>query len=290
MRFTARTRFTGGAALAGVVGRPIGGSLSPAIHNAWLEAAGLDAVYVPFEAAEGRFEAFLEGLRGVVRGLNVTAPFKTRAFAAADSAEPAARRAGAANVLVFSRDGAIEACNTDGLGVLRALASQAPALRLTGARVAVVGAGGAARGAAASLLEAGAAQVRLVGRDLESARATAGVLGDGARAWPWSRMADAFEGAELMINATPLGGDRARPLEAPLERLASRAVVMDMVYRPLRTALLADAQRLGLTTVDGLAMLVGQAELSFAALFGQAPPATVDARAAALEAALGAVE
>ncbi|MET0336142.1 MAG: shikimate dehydrogenase, partial [Caulobacter sp.] len=106
---------TGAALVAGVCGQPITHSLSPVLHNAWIEAAGLDAAYVPFAPAEGRFEAFINGLRGgVIRGLNITIPFKERALALADDASDVARRAGASNLLLFRRDGTIFADNTDG--------------------------------------------------------------------------------------------------------------------------------------------------------------------------------
>ena len=149
-------RITASGVVAGVVGRPIGHSLSPLLHNSWLDATGLDAVYVAFSPAEDRFAAFVEGLRGgVIRGLNVTLPFKEKALAVADEASSLAHAAGAANLLLFHGDGRIEARNTDGEGLLYAFARQAPALRLTDGAVAIIGAGGAAKGAVASLSAAG---------------------------------------------------------------------------------------------------------------------------------------
>ncbi len=124
MKLTAATR------LAGVVGQPIRHSLSPVLHNAWLEAAGLDGAYVAFSVAPERFSAFVEGFRGgSLAGLNVTLPFKTDALAAADRVSPRARAAGAANVLVFEADGSVSADNTDGEGLLYAFARQAPGFR-----------------------------------------------------------------------------------------------------------------------------------------------------------------
>jgi shikimate dehydrogenase len=117
---------TGATRVAGVVGHPIAHSLSPVLHNAWLEAAGIDGVYVPLEVEEAGFGKFIEGLRATSwAGLNVTLPFKRDALTAADNAHMRARRAQAANLLVF-RDGRITADNTDGLGLLVAFAEQAP--------------------------------------------------------------------------------------------------------------------------------------------------------------------
>ena len=275
---------TGAARVGGVVGAPVAHSLSPLIHNAWLEAAGIDGAYVPFAVQEDGFEAFVRGMRGgVVAGVNVTAPFKERALAAADVADDAAQAAGAANLLLFRADGTATARNTDGLGLVAALARQAPALQLAGARAALIGAGGAARGAAPVLLQAGLAELRIVNRTFRRARDLAAALGPAARAYPWEALEEAVDGADLVVNATSSAGDA---LDVPWRAARRGAVAMDMVYRPLRTAFLAEAAKQGLATVDGLEMLIGQARPTFEALFGAPPPEHVDVRGLAL-AALG---
>ena len=141
-----RQGITGATVVAGVVGSPITHSLSPLIHNAWIEMAQIDAVYVAFSPPTDAFRAFAEGLRGgVIRGLNVTLPFKVDALNVADHvAEPAAQ-AGAANLLIFNPDGSITADNTDGLGLLGALAAQAPGFDPRLGPAVILGAGGAAR-------------------------------------------------------------------------------------------------------------------------------------------------
>lgn len=274
-------RITGAAAVAGIVGAPVAHSLSPLLHNAWLEAAGLDGAYVPFAIGEGGLEGFVDGMRGgAVVGVNVTAPFKERALAAADIADEAAQAAGAANLLLFRTDGVVAARNVDGLGLLAALAEQAPRLQLDGAVVVLIGAGGAARGAAVTLLQAGAAEVRVVNRTFERARGLVAGLGEAASAWPWESLGEVMAAADLVVNATSRAADEA-PLEAPWSDARKDAVAMDMTYRPLRTPFLREAAARGLTTVDGLAMLIGQARPSFEALYG-APPPDMDVRATAL--------
>lgn len=274
---------TGAATVAGVVGAPVTHSLSPLIHNAWIAAAGLDALYAPFAPPEAGFEAFIQGLRGgAIRGLNVTVPFKQAALALATQASARARRAGAANLLVFERDGALVADNTDGFGMLAALAEQAPGFDVRSGPALILGAGGAARGAAAALIEAGTPEIRLVNRTAARAVQLAAALGETCRAAEGDA---AVEGVHLIVNATTLGmGGGAGPTVA-LTRAKRGAVVLDMVYRPLRTELLDRAARAGFVTVDGLAMLIGQAAPSFEAFFGLSPPA-VDVRALCL-AALG---
>jgi shikimate dehydrogenase len=269
--------------VAGVVGRPVRHSLSPLLHNAWLAAAGVDGVYVAFSPTELGFPSLVEGLRGgAVRGLNVTVPFKEAALAAADEPSARARRAGAANLLVFSEDGRILADNTDGEGLTGALAAQAPGLELSTKPAVILGAGGAAAGAVAALLGAGAPQVRIVNRTLGKAKAIAARLGGPIEVFGWDSVESANAGAQLLINATVLGLEGREPPLPALAGLPPGAVVMDMVYRPLRTGLLQVAAAAGHPTVDGLEMLIRQAVPSFEAFFGRPPPPEVDVRALAL--------
>ena len=271
----------GATRVAAVIGDPVRHSLSPLIHNTWIAAAGLDAVYVPLSPARNRFAALIDSLRGgSITGLNVTLPFKEEALRLADYADAAARAAGAANVLLFHPEGTIEARNTDGIGLLSAFAEQAPHWRPADGPMVVLGAGGAARGAAAALLMAGA-QVRIVNRTHPRAQALAELL-PGLEAVEPARVAVAFAGASAIINATAAGLEGDGGLDLPLHALPRDAVVMDMVYKPLRTPLLRQASGLGLTIVDGLAMLIGQATPSFEAFFGCGPPSDVDVRGVAL--------
>lgn len=274
---------SGKTRVAGVVGQPIAHSMSPVLHNAWIAAAGLDAVYVPFGIAEGRFAAFVQGLRGgSVAGLNVTLPFKGEALAAADEATTRAAGAGAANVLVFRTDGSILADNTDGLGLLAAFAEQAEGFDPQAGPVVILGAGGGARGAAAAFVEAGCPEVRIVNRTLAKAEEIASALGGSVRAYGLDDAKTAFEGANGLVNATSAGLANGGALDVPLAATPETCVVMDMVYKPLTTPFLAQAQGIGRRTVDGLAMLIGQAIPSFEAFYGQAPPASVDVRALAI--------
>lgn len=276
---------SGRTTVAGIVGRPVTHSLSPLIHNAWLAAAAIDGVYVPFTPDAFGFERLAEGLRGgVVRGVNVTVPFKEAALKVADQATPVARRAGAANVLVFDRNGKILADNTDGQGLLHAFAAQAPKWDVQNGPVTVVGAGGAARGAAAALLEAGAPKVWLLNRTLQKAEAIARALGPKVAPLPLTHSVSALQQTTAVINATTIGLEGSGSLNLPLEMTHEATVVMDMVYKPLETPLLAQARALGRPTVDGLEMLIRQAVPSFVHFFGAEPPARVDARALALEA------
>jgi shikimate dehydrogenase len=275
---------SGTTIVAGVAGSPVTHSLSPLIHNAWLEAAGIDGVYVAFAPDADGFDQFVEGMRGgAVRGVNVTLPFKEVALSVANEVSARARAAAAANLLIFEPDGKVVADNTDGAGLLAAFAVQAPNFDVRAGPIAILGAGGAARGAAAALLTAGCPQVRIVNRTLANAEAVAGALGGPVVACPLTAAAKAFEGVVAVINATSAGLSDQGGLDVPLEATPASAVVMDMLYRPLITPFLAQAQALGRRTVDGLEMLIRQAEPSFEAFFGRVPPVGVDVRGLALK-------
>lgn len=263
MSRTSLGRITGGALLGGIVGHPVSHSLSPVLHNAWLEAGGIDGTYAAFAPVDAAgFEALVAaGRAGLIAGVNVTAPFKEQAFAMADEAGAAARATGSANILVFE-DGRVRADSADGAGVLYALAEQAPKLTLKGASVVILGAGGAARAGAGALIEAGAA-LSILNRTRQRAEALAADLGPAVSVAP---DAGVLEGADLVINALSVAPD------IDLSTLKPSAVVMDMTYKPVVTPLLAAARARGLTTVDGLAMLIGQAAPSFEAIFRRPPP------------------
>ncbi len=273
---------TGATAIAGIAGSPVTHSMSPVLHNAWLAAAGIDGAYVPFAVPAAGFTAFATGLRGgVVRGINVTIPFKEEALALADTADDLALLSGAANLLTFAPDGTIAARNTDGPGMLAALALQAPGFDPAAGPAVILGAGGAARGAAAALVLAGAPQVRLVNRTRAKAAALADALG--GKVAVFDEGPAALERANLIVNATSLGLGGGPGPELDFAAAPETAVVMDMVYKPLDTRFLQAARASGRRTVDGLEMLIRQAVPSFEAFFGQAPAADVDVRALALK-------
>ena len=257
------SRITGAVRVGGVVGQPVNHSLSPVIHNAWLEAGGIDGAYVAFapKDADGFAALVAAGRAGLIAGVNVTAPFKEQAFASADKVSKAAKLVSSANILAF-HDGQVLADSSDGAGVLYALAEQAPALSLNSAHVVMLGAGGASRAAAGALLQAGA-RLSILNRTRQRAADLAADLGAVVSV---AEDEGVLETADLVINALSV------PPQIDLSRLKIQAVVMDMTYRPLVTPFLQAARDRGLTIVDGLAMLIGQAGAGFEAIYGQKPP------------------
>jgi len=253
-----------GTAIYGVVGNNVTHSMSPAIHNAAFEAAQLDAVYVPLRAAD--FDDFLTFAGALhIEGVSVTIPFKLDALRAAHRADALTRVVGAANALRRSVTG-FEAANTDVQGFLDPLNAVYPG-SLQGARAAVMGAGGSARAVAVALGSRGAHVTVHARRPEQAAEVAAGCEAE-AGAWP-----PAAGSWDLLVNCTPLGGPTARD-ETPLPGGPfDGRLVYDLTYGDSETPLVREARAAGCLTLDGLPMLVAQAERQFEWWTGHRPQA-----------------
>jgi shikimate dehydrogenase len=262
-----------------VIGWPISHSRSPLIHGYWLTRYAIDGSYTRVPVRPEDAARFLTGLRaeGYV-GCNVTIPHKVTACAVAAEVRPAARAAGAANTLWYEGD-TLVADNTDAAGFVQNLADTVPSFDFHGAIVAMLGAGGAARGIAFALLEAGAAQIRVFNRTRARAHALAADLGAKVKAFDWEDRNRALGDTSLLVNTTPLGMPDSAGLGINIGALGRTAVVADIVYVPILTPLLAEAQARGLVIVDGLGMLLHQAVPGFEKWFGVRPEVTDELRA-----------
>jgi len=279
------------ARVLGLLGWPLEHTLSPTLHAAGLRALGLDAayVYVPFPVPPDALEDAVRGMRALgLAGGNVTVPHKEAVLALLDEVEPEALAIGAVNTIV--RDGAaLVGANTDASGLVRAL--EEAGVALPGARVVVVGAGGAARAAVYGLARAGASAITLAARRRERAeRALHGLAatcsGSALDATGLdAALSAAMRSATLVVQATPATG-AAGPAASSFVRalalaeLTGSATVVDLVYAPADTPLLREARRLGHETLDGLGMLLHQAALALERWTGA--PAPLDAMRAAL--------
>ncbi len=270
---------SGKTLLAGVIGWPVAHSLSPRLHGFWLARYGIDGAYLPLAVRPDDIEDALRALPKLgFRGANVTVPHKPAAFAAMDRLSPTAARLGAVNTVVVDADGTLSGDNTDGFGFTENLLAGAPDLKIQGAVTTVFGAGGAARAVVAALVDAGAAEVRLVNRTRARAEALAHDLGGPVEPLPWDHTRTALEGTALVVNTTSLGMAGATPFDLDLQALPASATVTDIVYNPLETPLLAAARARGNRIVDGLGMLLHQARPGFEAWFGVAPEVTAELR------------
>jgi shikimate dehydrogenase len=272
--------------LVGVIGSPIGHSLSPVLHNAAFAALGLDTTWRSraFEVAPGAAASALDAMRRAdVNGLSVTMPHKADATALVDECSEVARRLGAVNCIV-NRDGRLLGTNTDGEGFVASLVRGA-GFTPAGRRCLVIGAGGAARAVILALAEAGASEVAVLNRTPEraaAAAALAGVAGSVVPAGPAGSaeqkgLVEVIDSADLIVNATPLGmagafhGGASDWLVAP-QLLHPGQVAADLVYAPRPTRWLAEAAAAGAHPVDGLGMLVHQAAAQLNLWTGQEAP------------------
>lgn len=280
MKITGRTR------LAGIMGWPISHSRSPALHNFWLDEHGIDGVYVPLPVSPDRLDQALRALPALgFRGCNLTIPHKQMALSVVDRVDPLARRIGAVNTVVVAADGSLEGSNTDVYGFRENLRECAPDWDPKAGPAVVLGAGGAARAVVGALIEAGVAEIRIANRTVSHADAIAGELGTPhgrISAHKWSARAAVLDGAAILVNTTSLGMTGEPELEIELSALPVPAVVADIVYVPLDTALLVAARRRGHRTVDGLGMLLHQGRPGFEAWFGQPVRVTCELRASVL--------
>ncbi len=264
------------------MGWPVEHSLSPAMHNAAFARLGLDWAYVPLPVAAGCVPPALHGLVALnFVGVNVTVPHKQAVIRYIDELSDAARIIGAVNTIKF-KDGKLLGYNTDAVGFLNMLieANRHP----KGMRVAVLGAGGAARAVVFSLCRAEADAVTVFNRTAERA---AFLVDDLAEAFPDSRLNFApLTGAalrqmdhrfDLVVNTTSVGMS-PHPAHCPWPAdvpIPASATFCDLVYNPLETMFLAQARQAGNTTIDGLGMLVHQGAYAFEQWTGQRPPIEV---------------
>lgn len=264
-----------------LIGDPVAASLSPRMQHAAFAAAGLDLDYTAVRIDHRELASAFPGLSRRFVGLNVTRPLKEVVIPLLDVVSAPAADAGSVNTVVFA-DGAGCGDSTDGTGFLAALTRASPSpVR----RALVLGTGGAARAVAAALRGSGAA-VAVAGRNTAALERLRVDLGVAPTATDPPALAAAVAAADLLVNATPVGGEldaSARPLPDAVPLHAS-LVVFDLVYRPRRTALLARAAREGCRTVEGIEMLIEQGARSFELWTGRCAP--VDAMRAAAYAGL----
>jgi shikimate dehydrogenase len=263
----------------GLLGNPVGHSLSPPMHEAGYHELDLDARYVTFEPDPDAFDAAVAGARALgVRGLNVTIPFKRDALAHPDVvADDLAERIGAVNTLDLTGE-RVTGHNTDAAGVVRAFEHHDVELAGTGV---VVGAGGAGRAAAFALADAGVS-VAIANRTESKAVDLADAV-PGATGHPLEDLPDLVADADLLVNATSVGMETDES-PVPADALHADLAVLDAVYTPVETRLLRDAAAAGARTVDGAWMLLFQGVEAFERWTGETAP--VDAMNDALRAEL----
>ncbi|GMU39258.1 MAG: shikimate dehydrogenase (NADP(+)) [Chloroflexota bacterium] len=278
-----------------LLGHPVAHSISPRFQQAALDAMGVDARYEAWDVEPADLPGAVERLRsGDLMGANVTVPHKVAVFRLVDRPDALAEQVGAVNTVV-NRAGVLEATNTDVAGILRSL--EGAGVALGGARVALVGAGGAARAVVVAMRAAGASRVTVINRTPENAAALAPLGGTDVdmRYAPLDiddgTFRSAIRTADVVVQSTSVGmrhGPAETETPVPGELFRPGQVAFDLVYVPERTPFLASAEAAGATPVGGLAMLVHQGAEAFRLWTGMEPP--LDVMFTAARAALAARE
>lgn len=266
--------------ILGVVGDPISHSLSPQMQTAAIDRAGLDATYLSFHIKKEQLSAFIKEVRdNNYLGFNVTIPHKQNILDYLDDMAPEALAIGAVNTVHHSRNHLI-GYNTDATGYMLSLKEE-KRWRAKGKTVTLLGAGGAARAVAYSLLKAGAAQIyvydKIVIKSNELAKNMNNLFMKSQRTdvIDWLDLKDCLAETHLLVNATPVGMGGTSFDSLVLDALADTALVSDLVYTPRETPLLRDARKIGLSTHEGLGMLLYQGVEAFKIWFGKDPDVNV---------------
>jgi len=254
-----------------VIGHPIAHSKSPMIHTHWIDRHGLNGSYTALNIAPENLKSAVQGLIAAgYAGLNVTVPHKQSILDLCDHLDPTAQAIGAANTVVF-REGKIHGLNTDAFGYLENIKQSQPGFSFDGKIAVMLGAGGAARAAVFAMLQQNVHKILIVNRTLESAKKLCLMDPKKLESVSWDQRAEILSKADFLVNTTSLGMQGKDPLSLSLQTLPIHAVVHDIVYAPLMTRLLTDAQERGNPIITGIGMLLHQARPAFHSWFGVMP-------------------
>ena len=273
--------------MAAVMGWPVMHSLSPLMHNTWMEQEGLKGTYVPLAIEPGTLEPALRALHPLgFAGCNLTIPHKLDAMTIVDEVDEVARKIGAMSCVVVRENGTLFGTNNDWLGFVGNLKQFFPDFRADTGPVTVIGAGGGGRAVCYAMLDQGAREIRLVNRTPEEPALIAAEFGGPITPVAWTERHAALDGAVMVINATSQGMKGEPALDIQLDTLPVSALAVDIIYTPPETPFLAAARMRGNPTLNGLGMLLHQGPAAWKRWFG-IEPAITDALRRRMEQALG---
>jgi shikimate dehydrogenase len=265
--------------LAGVIGHPISHSKSPKLHNYWLSKYNINGFYIPFSITTENLQKSIRSLIDLgFKGVNITIPHKTNVLSFADSITDRASLIGAANTLYFSKNGKIHADNTDGYGFIQNIIDAEPNFDFYDKTAIIYGAGGSARAIASALITNGIKEVGITNRTRSKAQIISENLGAKVTVVDWRTAPETIGKADIIINATSMGMVGQPDFSQPITRAPKTALVVDIVYNPMVTDLIKQANALKLKTVGGIGMLINQAVPGFEHWFQKTPVIDEDIR------------
>ena len=263
-----------------VIGHPIKQSLSPVIHGHWIDLHNIDGEYTAVEVSPESLSDFVATAKSELAGFNITVPHKQRVMEFCDELSPVAKQVGAVNT-VHIKDGKLYGDNTDVYGITQCILNNVDNDKLDKSQALIVGAGGASRACVVALKQMGFKKIIIANRTEKKARDLADEFGDGnteIQAISLYDLNDHLAETTLLLNSSTAGMNGDNPLKVNLENAPQNMVVCDIVYKPLITPLLADANEYGLHTITGIDMLLYQAVAGFNYWFGIAPSVDEDLR------------
>ena len=261
--------------IAGVLGNPIAHSRSPILHQFWLKQNKIKGFYIPLKVSENDLEMTLRNLPKIgFSGVNVTVPHKESVMSLAKIKTERASLIGSANTLTFLPEGGFKADNTDGYGFMKNLEEQAPVWDPKEAKVLVLGAGGACRAVIGALLESGVEKLHVTNRTQKRAKDLQVFFNSQIELIDWSEKEELLKNVNTVINATTLGMVGSDELQFSLSKANENTTIVDLVYNPINTPLLAEAHKKGCHVVNGIGMLLHQATPGFKEWYGVKPTIT----------------
>ena len=261
--------------IAGVLGNPIAHSKSPILHQFWLKQNKIKGFYIPLKVSENDLEMTLRNLPKIgFSGVNVTVPHKESVMSLAKIKTERASLIGSANTLTFLPEGGFKADNTDGYGFMKNLEEQAPVWNPKKAKVLVLGAGGACRAVIGALLESGVKKLHVTNRTQKRAKDLQVFFNSQIELIEWSEKEELLKNVNTVINATTLGMVGSDELQFSLSKANENTTIVDLVYNPINTPLLAEAHKKGCHVVNGIGMLLHQATPGFKEWYGVKPTIT----------------
>ncbi len=266
---------------AGVIGHPISHSKSPIIHGYWLAQYAIDGEYTAYDIHPEKLKDGIQELIDMgLSGFNVTIPHKQKIVALCATMTDAAQKIGAVNTVVIDKDGRLHGDNTDAFGFIENLKIICPDFDWKKKTALVIGAGGAARAIVYALKTMNVDRIFITNRTQEAAANLANIYG--ADTLLWQNKQDGIIDADIIINTTSLGMTGQPPLEISLSGIRQNVVVYDIVYNPLMTPFLKQAEKNGAKSVTGIGMLLHQARPAFKSWFGVYPDVTPDLESSVL--------
>ena len=265
--------------LAGVIGDPISHSKSPTLHRFWLNQNNINGHYIPLKVSKIDLKLVLKTLPKMgFSGVNVTVPHKESVLKSANEITLSASQIGSANTLTFLPCGGFKADNTDGYGFLKNLEENKPTWDSSNAKVLIIGAGGASRAVISALLNSGVSKIVITNRTYERAYELKEYFDQKIDVIKWNEKEQFLGEINTLVNTTTLGMLGYANLDLSLSRINKGTIVLDLVYNPIKTTLLQNAEKQGCKIIDGLGMLLHQATPGFKEWFGVEPKITNEIR------------